>query len=251
MAGQTVDNPIIQQQLQENPVGKGYNYRLSVPVPKDTAVRAKNEATNADWGSLDHGWGGEHANRYWDGLTKSEIWLGLQKLKYVKDGSWSGHNSDFWDHTTLAGRSTHSGPSGGDSQHPRMANPIRTVGPNNFHKDGLNHLTYSNCHRKLNRFLICGIDLPQKSAWSYCKKEFLDYKQCHSAYRRYVANDTEMLAKQLATFSKGINDEYFDLTSATAFNYGDIHKAHQVGQDELKFSSQDWMMNGFYMNRLY
>merc|ERR1719350_2113492 len=101
-----------------NPVGTGHNYRQTMPVPKEAPVRSKEQPAGSDWFGIDSGWGGEHANRYWDGMTKAEIWTGLQKLKYCKDGTWSGQNSDFFDIGTINAKSTQLGPTGSDSQHP-------------------------------------------------------------------------------------------------------------------------------------
>jgi len=241
---------IRKDQAEANPVGQGsgYNFRQNIPVPGETAIRAKEQIQGFDWVNADVVWGGEHVNRYWDGITKAELWTGIQKLKYQKDGTWNGYNADSWDFMEISGKATINGPCSQDSQHPRMASGARYVG---FHNEGDHEVNYANCHRKINRFFVCALDLPQKAAWSYCKKEFLDYKTCMQSHHRYAANQTEVLAKQLATFSKGINDEYFDLTSATAFNYGDIHWMHRVGQEEQRWGSRDWMRSYFHESRLF
>ena len=61
------------------------------------------------------------------------------------------------------------------------------------------------------------------------------------------------LAKQLASFSKSINDEYFDLTSFNHFNYGDIRtgKMHRVGEEEFRWNGTDLAVKKGGLDRFY
>merc|ERR1712179_280313 len=114
------ESPYLQQQLKANPIQGGYNFRVSIPVPKDVAL-VNNKQNFSGWELLtanEKFFGDQHCNRYWDGLSKAELWLGIQKHHYTKDGSWINQSTDQFDQNAFTGKTTHQSPNGADNQHP-------------------------------------------------------------------------------------------------------------------------------------
>jgi len=211
------------------------------PVPEDAPVSALKPGNVLEMttGCIERTFGGPATNKYWDGLTRAELWTGLQKLRYGKDGTWNGMNCDHIDAFTMGPRSQLNSPVGQDSAHPRMASRAPYISM--FRQEGENKYR---CHKKMMRFQVCSVDLPLRSAVAQCRREFLDLKECENAKDQYAGSFKNNLQKQLASFSKSINDEYLDMTSATHFSYGDVRlNAHRVGEEELKWGGYDMNWN--------
>lgn len=235
-------------------IGAGYNYTQHIPIPEHAPVTSAEKICFMDiFDTRERNQGDEHANKSFNGMTRSEMWTGIHKQKYIKDGTFNASTSATFTILDMNSRTTTNAPIGEDGAHPRMGHTQETM-PHLWHQRPEDmEMTVSNCHRKFNRFLICGLDLSNKSAWTHCKKEFLDYKYCLIAYKKYCGNAQDTLAKQLATFSKGINDEYLDVISAAAFQYGDTYRPHhQVGQSEFTNSNKDqFNVNKVWTNRYF
>ena len=97
--------------------------------------------------------GGVAANRYFHNLTRAELWTGIQKLRYGKDGTWNGMNADQMDFAMMGCKTSLAGPWAEDSNHPRMAKVTKY---SIARQDGEE---YYECHRKILRFMVCSMDL--------------------------------------------------------------------------------------------
>jgi len=221
-------------------------------LPKNGPSSNGRTISNTEFWNYDDHFGGSKVNRYHDGISKGELFIGLQKLKYGQDGTWHGMQGIFTDHTQYGkygGLHLGDAPVGSDQAHPRMRSGKMDFGMVNDSTGNGGGNGISDCGVQMKRFFICAMDLPAHAAVHQCKKEFMNYRLCHMAQTKKDVSFKMNLQSQLKNFSKAINDEYFDWTSICHYNYGDLHTAERVGQGPERMHTQDSMVLDTLMNR--
>jgi len=214
-------------------------------LPKNGPASQGHTPSTTELYNYDDHFGGSKVNRYHDGITKGELFIGMQKLKYGQDGTWHGMQGYFIDPTqygNYGGCHLGDAPIGSDQMHPRMRSGKPDFG---FVNDGTHNgggHGNQDCGVQMKRFFICAYDLPMQSALHQCKKEFMNFRLCTKAQFKKDVSFKFNLQSQLKNFSKAINDEYFDWTSICHFNYGDLHTAERVGQAHERMYTQDHMI---------